>query len=239
MIMALAAVLLLALPSAAASSREDVNFNFGWTHRYGLHKEPPLAPPAPTPPPTPCSPTTFKFNASSLGCDGLTKNAAGDKAASDCEKACCAQTSCDIWQWSTGALPAAGCWMGHASCGSPDKQHANWVGGARSDPAGGGGHHGGGGESGPPGANPPEAQPGFDAAAWEKIATPHDSVMSDGVRGAVANKELCSSGCSGRSYLPRRESWYRKEFTLPADYSGSSVWLWFEGVFRDSCEWLQ
>eukprot|EP01043_Picozoa_sp_COSAG02_P014712 COSAG02_NODE_611_length_19555_cov_34.449270_13_plen_92_part_00 len=58
--------------------------------------------------------------------------------------------------------------------------------------------------------------------------------MSDGALGAVANKDLCATGCSGRSYLPRRESWYRKEFNLPSDYTGSSVWLWFEGVFRDS-----
>jgi hypothetical protein len=30
--------------AAGAAGREDVNFNFGWTHRYGLHPEPPLPP---------------------------------------------------------------------------------------------------------------------------------------------------------------------------------------------------
>lgn len=216
----------------AASGREDVNFNFGWTHRYGLHPEPPLAPPGPPPTPSPCTPGTFKFNATSLNCDGLTKNAGGDASAKLCEAACCAQPTCNIWQWAPGGGNANGCWMGEASCAStPSKDHAQWVGGARHKPSGGGPSPSPGGG---PGADPPEAQPKFDASGWEKIATPHDSVMSDGPLGAVANKDLCANGCSGRSYLPRRESWYRKEFTLPSDYTGSSVWLWFEGVFRDS-----
>eukprot|EP01043_Picozoa_sp_COSAG02_P014714 COSAG02_NODE_611_length_19555_cov_34.449270_15_plen_51_part_00 len=33
-----------AAQQAGAAGREDVNFNFGWTHRYGLHPEPPLPP---------------------------------------------------------------------------------------------------------------------------------------------------------------------------------------------------
>ena len=226
------AVLLASTPTTTVANREDVNFNFGWTHRYGLHKEPPIAPPGPPPPPAPCTPGTFKFNASSLSCNGLTAIPEADGSAKDCEDACCHQPTCDIWQWAPGGGTANGCWAGEASCGDkPSRDHAKWVGGARNKP---GGHGPSPSPGGGPGSKPPEAQPGFDASAWEKISTPHDSVMSDGPLGAIANKELCSSGCSGRSYLPRRDSWYRKEFNMPADYSGSSVWLWFEGIFRDS-----
>lgn len=112
----------------------------------------------------------------SLDCSGLTKNAAGDASAKLCEQSCCAQPTCNIWQWAPGGGNANGCWMGDASCGStPSKDHNIWVGGARHKPAGGGPSPSPGGG---PGADPPEAQPKFDASSWEKIATPHDSVRS-------------------------------------------------------------
>jgi hypothetical protein len=204
-VVALSAVASARTADPGAGGRESVNFNFGWTHRYGLHKEAPIPPPGPPPPPVPCTPNTFKYNATSLNCDGLTKNQHGDPSADACKSACCAQLTCNIWQWAPGGGNENGCWMGDASCGSaPSKDHSKWVGGARHKPSHSGPSPAPGGG---PGADPPEAQPSFDAAAWEQVATPHDSVMSDGALGAVANKQLCSSGCSGRSYLPRRESW--------------------------------
>ena len=33
-------------------------------------------------------------------------------------------------------------------------------------------------------------------------------------------------------------SWYRKSFTVPADWAGTTFWLQFEGVFRETIIYL-
>lgn len=45
----------------------------------------------------------------------------------------------------------------------------------------------------------------------------------------------CPDGCSGRSSIPRHVLWYRKSFTIPADWEGSEFWLDFEGQRSLGC----
>jgi len=39
-------------------------------------------------------------------------------------------------------------------------------------------------------------------------------------------------------FLPVEPAWYRKTFTLPAGYRGKSIWIDFDGVYRDSVVYL-
>ena len=70
---------------------------------------------------------------------------------------------------------------------------------------------------------------GFDDHAWRTVQLPHDYV----VEGAFTNTGAVSHGS-----LPTPQAWYRKTFTLPASPAGKSVWLDFDGVFRDSTVYL-
>eukprot|EP01047_Picozoa_sp_COSAG01_P058039 COSAG01_NODE_6787_length_3498_cov_6.123272_1_plen_193_part_00 len=63
---------------------------------------------------------------------------------------------------------------------------------------------------------------------------PHDSLV-----GNTVSKELCPNGCSGHSYIPRYDSWYRKHFRLPSSWAdGSAIWLYFHGTFRETTLFL-
>ena len=87
----------------------------------------------------------------------------------------------------------------------------------------------------PLGPNPPEARTDYDdnTTDWETVNVPHDSLIGNRV-----SQELCPGGCSGRSYIPRYPSWYRKHFRLPADWNdGSAIYLHFAGIFRET-RWL-
>ena len=42
----------------------------------------------------------------------------------------------------------------------------------------------------------------------------------------------------GMGYLPRGSGWYRKHFTLPADWEGKSVWMYCEGAFHTTSVYL-
>ena len=51
---------------------------------------------------------------------------------------------------------------------------------------------------------------------------------------AAPDRDLCPTGCSGRSYLARHTGWYRKHFALPAGWAESHISLEFEGAFHGS-----
>jgi beta-galactosidase len=82
--------------------------------------------------------------------------------------------------------------------------------------------------------NPQGAQNGpaavdFDDRDWRPVHLPHDFVV-EGTFDRTANVS--------HGYLPAGVGWYRKTFTLPASYKGGSLWLDFDGVYRDSDVWL-
>ncbi|WP_231725901.1 beta-galactosidase GalA [Chthonomonas calidirosea] len=73
------------------------------------------------------------------------------------------------------------------------------------------------------------AQPDFNDSSWRIVHLPHDYV----IEGRFDPKASVSHG-----FLPTPPAWYRKTFYLPASDRGKSLWLYFEGVFRDSDVWL-
>ena len=78
-------------------------------------------------------------------------------------------------------------------------------------------------------ATPAAATVGFDDAAWELVDVPHDMLIKEHVM-------VNNTGSQG--YRARNVGWYRKHFTLPADWSGSAVWLYIEGSFHVTTAWL-
>src|SRR6185369_7874037 len=69
----------------------------------------------------------------------------------------------------------------------------------------------------------------FDDKAWRLLHLPHDFV----VEGAFDEKADGSHG-----FLPKGLGWYRKTFDLPASDKGRSLWIDFDGVYRNSSVWL-
>jgi len=87
------------------------------------------------------------------------------------------------------------------------------------------------------GENVSFVQTNYDDSAWRQINLPHDwavelpfSSIADGGHGYKSG----ITGSTGTNTI----GWYRHTFTLPANYSGQSLWLQFDGVYRNCLVWL-
>lgn len=69
----------------------------------------------------------------------------------------------------------------------------------------------------------------FNDKSWQRIHLPDDYV----VRGTFS-----PSADAGHGSLPVTTGWYRKTFDLPAGDRSKSIWIDFDGVYRDSMVWL-
>ncbi len=74
-------------------------------------------------------------------------------------------------------------------------------------------------------------QPNFNDAAWRKLDVPHDW----SIEGPFA-KDNPTGGAGG--FLPAGVGWYRKQFTLPANYAQRRVFIDFDGIMANSDVWL-
>jgi len=79
------------------------------------------------------------------------------------------------------------------------------------------------------GGFPPETQPDFDDSLWREVRVPHDYVV-EGTPDPRFNNQ--------RAALPVPRAYYRRGLDLPADYAGKSLWIEFDGIYRDSQVWL-
>ncbi len=75
-------------------------------------------------------------------------------------------------------------------------------------------------------------QSNFDDAAWRKLDVPHDWSIE-----GPFDKDNPTGGAGG--FLPAGVGWYRKHFTLPADYAHRRrVFIDFDGVMANSDVWI-
>ena len=71
----------------------------------------------------------------------------------------------------------------------------------------------------------------FDDAAWRKLDVPHDW----SIEGPFDEK---APARGAGAFLPTGVAWYRKHFTLPANYAGKRVFIQFDGVLQNSDVWI-
>ena len=62
-------------------------------------------------------------------------------------------------------------------------------------------------------------------SSWKTVHLPHDYVVEG---------QFDPKGDVGHGALPVTAAWYRKHFEVPASDRGKSLWLYFEGVFRNA-----
>ena len=67
--------------------------------------------------------------------------------------------------------------------------------------------------------------PHVDDTTWRQVQLPHDYIVEG---------EYDSKADTGHGSLPVYPAWYRRTFRLDAVDAGKSVWLYFEGVYRDA-----
>lgn len=70
----------------------------------------------------------------------------------------------------------------------------------------------------------------YDDGGWKTVDLPHDYVVEGNF---TKDPTLVSHG-----FLPRPEGWYRRQFKLPNEARGKSIWLYFDGVFGKSQVWV-
>ena len=125
-----------------------------------------------------------------------------------CQAACCTQGPGNCGTWTFQA--SAGCWVGGAC--TDFLPGPTWVGGVWA-----------GGPT--PNVTCAAADPcaeDFDDSAWRTVRVPHDY----GIESPFNSSLPVNKGA-----LPKNSSWYRNDFSLPAD-ADALVYLEFDGVFR-------
>jgi beta-galactosidase len=87
------------------------------------------------------------------------------------------------------------------------------------------------------GENVSFAQTNYDDSGWRQLNLPHDWAVE---------LPFNSSADGGHGYKPvgnpsfttNNIGWYRRTFTLPGNYAGQSLWLQFDGVYRNCLVWF-
>ena len=180
----------------------SVSLDLGWRFYRGL-------------PPNPAGCTSpFLTNYTGQQCNGLTNGSTAASAA-DCEALCCEDFNCQIWQWLGGGGQGGGCWYGSIppeGC-NPDRAWISFANASRAD------------------AVPSWALLDYPdtAANWSVIDAPHDFV----IEGANPSESpyVNDRSLQGQAFIPKTVGVYRKHFQVPADWQGTHIELYVEGMY--------
>lgn len=74
-------------------------------------------------------------------------------------------------------------------------------------------------------------QTAFNDAAWRKLDVPHDW----SIEGSYDRNNKTGRG---GGYLPNGIGWYRKQFSVPADYAKKKIAIEFDGIMANSDVWI-
>jgi len=172
--------------------------------------------PLPTPP-APCS------NYTTQQCDGLAFGPSAATAA-QCEALCCADPTCQIWQFLPGGAEGGGCWTGlipPQGC-APGTRWISFANASRSA------------ASAPAWAAPAYADtPGNN---WSVVDFPHDFIISG--PDSSASPYVDDPALQGQAFIPKAVGAYRKHFAVPADWAGTHVELYVEGMYAYATYYL-
>ncbi len=72
-------------------------------------------------------------------------------------------------------------------------------------------------------------QSDFDDSSWKEITLPHDWSIEE---------KFSPEWASGTGYLPGGIGWYRKRFSLPESDFPEKVFVYFDGVYKNSEVWI-
>ncbi len=76
---------------------------------------------------------------------------------------------------------------------------------------------------------PAPAKETFDDSKWRVVHAPHDYLLES---------PFTPTADASHGSLTQNPAWYRKSFEVPKNIRGKSVWLEFDGVYRNSMIWL-
>ena len=200
------AVTLFLLLSRTASARVTVSVDLGWRFFRGL------------PAPATCT-TPFLQNYTGQECAGLGAAPQATTAAA-CELTCCADPTCEIWQFSAQPLPGGGCWVG-AVPPTGCNPGGSWTSFANTTRAGG---------------VPAWAALNFSDAAWDVIDAPHDFIITGA--NETQSPYVDDRSLQGQAFIPKSVGVYRKHFALPASFAGTHVELYVEGMYAYATYYL-
>src|SRR5258708_7917751 len=87
------------------------------------------------------------------------------------------------------------------------------------------------------GENVSFVQTNYDHSVWRQIDLPHDwAVELPFNSSADGNHGFKALGSPG--FTTNNIGWYRRSFTLSSNYSGQTLWLEFDGVYRNCLVWF-
>eukprot|EP01084_Bolivina_argentea_P180807 312361_1 len=159
-----------------------------------------------------CSASSFPKDMNGMQCFGLSTGPGG--GIQECIDACCSDPSCAVYQYCVNSTcePVNSCWIG--SDNSCQKAASGWISRSRPTPA-----------PVPP-MNDSYAKPNFNDSNWNQVNIPHDYIVGTGAFSPL------NEGSHG--FLPKNYSWYRKHFNLDTSWENKSIWIDFDGIYRDS-----
>jgi beta-galactosidase len=86
------------------------------------------------------------------------------------------------------------------------------------------------------GGNISFVQPGFDDRGWRQLDLPHDWAVE--MPFDPKAEHLHGFKPVGTNFVQNDIGWYRRTFDLPESDRGKTLWLEFDGVYRNSLVWL-
>lgn len=72
-------------------------------------------------------------------------------------------------------------------------------------------------------------KPNADTAAWRTVTLPHDWAIEG---------PFSEEWASATAYLPGGIGWYKKTFTASKEWESKKVYIYFDGVYKNSTVWL-
>jgi hypothetical protein len=82
---------------------------------------------------------------------------------------------------------------------------------------------------------PDFAQVAYDDSAWARVDAPHDFILA-GNDSAVA--PYTPTANQGQAFIPKSVGAYRKHFRVPAEWAGSHIELYIEGLYASATYYL-